>query len=165
MKIVNILESTLPIKSDIRNAYIDFSKMTLSLVAVVTDVIRDGKPVVGYGFNSNGRYGQGGLIRERFLPRLLEAPPESFLNDTGDNLDPHKIWARMMTNEKPGGHGERSVAVGTIDMAVWDAVAAQYESDVAADRVRDMIRTLHANLVPWGTTPYGLLRVGRGMNW
>ena len=123
MKIVNILESTLPIKSDIRNAYIDFSKMTLSLVAVVTDVIRDGKPVVGYGFNSNGRYGQGGLIRERFLPRLLDAPPESLLSDSADNLDPHKIWVRMMTNEKPGGHGERSVAVGTIDMAVWDAVA------------------------------------------
>ena len=123
MKIVNILESTLPIKSDIRNAFIDFSKMTLSLVAVVTDVMRDGKPVVGYGFNSNGRYGQGGLIRERFLPRLLDAPPESLLSDSADNLDPHKIWARMMTNEKPGGHGERSVAVGTIDMAVWDAVA------------------------------------------
>ena len=123
MKIVNILESTLPIKSDIRNAYIDFSKMTLSLVAVVTDVMRDGQPVVGYGFNSNGRYGQGGLIRERFLPRLLDAPPESLLSDSADNLDPHKIWARMMTNEKPGGHGERSVAVGTIDMAVWDAVA------------------------------------------
>ena len=123
MKIVNILESTLPIKSDIRNAYIDFSKMTLSLVAVVTDVIRNGRPVVGYGFNSNGRYGQGGLIRERFLPRLLEATPESLLSDIGDNLDPHKIWAHMMTNEKPGGHGERSVAVGTIDMAVWDAVA------------------------------------------
>jgi L-alanine-DL-glutamate epimerase-like enolase superfamily enzyme len=29
----------------------------------------------------------------------------------------------MMSNEKPGGHGERSVAVGTIDMAIWDAVA------------------------------------------
>ena len=28
-----------------------------------------------------------------------------------------------MRNEKPGGHGERSVAVGVIDMAVWDAVA------------------------------------------
>jgi L-alanine-DL-glutamate epimerase-like enolase superfamily enzyme len=123
MKIVNILESTRPIKSDIRNAYIDFSKMTLSLVAVVTDVIRDGKPVIGYGFNSNGRYGQGGLIRDRFLPRLLEADPASLLNATGDNLDPHKIWAQMMINEKPGGHGERSVAVGTIDMAVWDAVA------------------------------------------
>jgi L-alanine-DL-glutamate epimerase-like enolase superfamily enzyme len=123
MKIVDILESTRPIKSDIRNAYIDFSKMTLSLVAVVTDVIRDGKPVIGYGFNSNGRYGQGSLIRERFRPRVMEANPASLLNEAGDNIDPHKVWACMMTNEKPGGHGERSVAVGTIDMALWDAVA------------------------------------------
>jgi L-alanine-DL-glutamate epimerase-like enolase superfamily enzyme len=123
MKIVEIREQTLPIASSIRNAYIDFSKMTLSLVAVITDVIRDGKPVVGYGFNSNGRYGQGTLMRERFIPRVMEADPESLLSDKGDNLDPHKIWAAMMTNEKPGGHGERSVAVGTIDMAVWDAVA------------------------------------------
>jgi D(-)-tartrate dehydratase len=45
------------------------------------------------------------------------------INDAGTNLDPHKIWATMMMNERPGGHGERSVAVGTIDMAVWDAVA------------------------------------------
>jgi L-alanine-DL-glutamate epimerase-like enolase superfamily enzyme len=97
--------------------------MTLSLVAVITDVIRDGKPVVGYGFNSNGRYGQGKLMRERFIPRILEADPASLLNDDGTNLDPHKIWDCMFTNEKPGGHGERSVAIGTIDMAVWDAVA------------------------------------------
>lgn len=123
MKIVNIIESTRPIKSDIRNAYIDFSKMTLSLVAVVTDVIRDGKPVIGYGFNSNGRYGQGALMRERFIPRVLEADPATLVDAGGENLDPHKIWACMMTNEKPGGHGERSVAVGTIDMAIWDAVA------------------------------------------
>jgi L-alanine-DL-glutamate epimerase-like enolase superfamily enzyme len=123
LKIIDIRESTRPIKSNIRNAYIDFSKMTLSLVAVVTDVIRDGKPVIGYGFNSNGRYGQGGLIRERFAPRVLEAKPETLLDDSGENLDPHRIWATLMTNEKPGGHGERSVAVGTIDMAVWDAVA------------------------------------------
>ena len=39
MKIVEIREKTIPISSPIRNAYIDFSKMTLSLVAVVTDVI------------------------------------------------------------------------------------------------------------------------------
>ena len=123
MKIIDIIESTRPIKSDIRNAYIDFSKMTLSLVAVVTDVIRDGKPVIGYGFNSNGRYGQGSLIRERFRPRVMEANPASLLNEAGDNIDPHQVWACMMTNEKPGGHGERSVAVGTIDMALWDAVA------------------------------------------
>ena len=112
-----------PISSPIRNAYIDFSKMTLSLVAVVTDVIRDGKPVIGYGFNSNGRYGQGTLMRERFIPRILEADPASLVDDSGNNLDPHKIWNCMFTNEKPGGHGERSVAIGTIDMAVWDAVA------------------------------------------
>ena len=123
MKIVEIREKTLPISSPIRNAYIDFSKMTLSLVAVITDVIRDGKPVVGYGFNSNGRYGHGMLMRERFIPRILEADPIALMTDAGDNLDPYKIWDCMFTNEKPGGHGERSVAIGTIDMAVWDAVA------------------------------------------
>jgi L-alanine-DL-glutamate epimerase-like enolase superfamily enzyme len=123
MRIVDIREVTAPIASSIANAYIDFSKMTLSLVAVVTDVKRDGRTVIGYGFNSNGRYGQGGLIRERFAPRLLAADPASLLDDTGMNLDPDRVWAALMRNEKPGGHGERSVAVGTIDMAVWDAVA------------------------------------------
>lgn len=123
MRIVDICEVTKPIASPIRNAYIDFSKMTASLVAVVTDVVRDGRRVVGYGFNSNGRYGQGGLIRERFRDRILEADPASLVDDAGTNLDGHKIWAAMMQNEKPGGHGERSVAVGTIDMAVWDAIA------------------------------------------
>ncbi len=123
VRIVDVCEITKPISSPIRNAYIDFTKMTTSLVAVVTDVVRDGRRVVGYGFNSNGRYGQGGLIRERFAPRLLEADPKSLLDASGDNLDPDKVWAAMMSNEKPGGHGERSVAVGTIDMAVWDAVA------------------------------------------
>jgi L-alanine-DL-glutamate epimerase-like enolase superfamily enzyme len=123
MRIVEITEITQPIASPIRNAYIDFSKMTASLVAIVTDVIRDGRRVVGYGFNSNGRYGQGGLIRERFRDRILAAAPTSLLDESGTNLDPGRIWAAMMANEKPGGHGERSVAVGTLDMAVWDAVA------------------------------------------
>ncbi len=112
MRIVDVREITQPIASPIRNAYIDFTKMTTSLVAVVTDQVRDGRTVVGYGFNSNGRYGQGGLIRERFAPRLLEAPADSLLDAAG-LLDPHRAWAAMMSNEKPGGHGERSVAVGT----------------------------------------------------
>ena len=123
VRITEIRERTCRIASPIRNAYIDFSKMTASLVAVVTNVIRDGKPVIGYGFNSNGRYGQGGLIRERFAERVTGADPASLLDATGENLDPDRVWAAMMSNEKPGGHGERSVAVGTIDMAVWDAVA------------------------------------------
>ena len=123
MKIVAIREKTFPIASAIRNAVIDFSKMTLSAVAVITDVLRDGRRVVGYGFNSNGRYGQGALLRERFVPRVLEADPRTLVDETGDNLDPRRIWECAMRNEKPGGHGERSVAVGTLDMAVWDAVA------------------------------------------
>ena len=123
VRILDVREITQPIGSPIRNAYIDFSKMTVSLVAVVTDAVRDGRRVVGYGFNSNGRYGQGGLIRERFAPRILEARPETLLDATGEALDPDRVWACMMTNEKPGGHGDRSVAVGTIDMAVWDATA------------------------------------------
>lgn len=123
MRIIDIREITKPIASPIRNAYIDFSKMTTSLVAVITDVVRGGERVIGYGFNSNGRYGQGGLIRERFRDRILAADPASLIDEANDNLCPHRIWAAMMANEKPGGHGERSVAVGTIDMAVWDAVA------------------------------------------
>ena len=123
MKITNIIEVTKPINSNIKNAYIDFSKMTLSLVAVCSDVIKNGKPVIGYGFNSNGRYGQGHLIRERFRPRILEAETNKFLNEEGNNFDPIKMWDVMMANEKPGGHGERSVAVGTIDMAIWDLVS------------------------------------------
>ena len=123
MKITAIHSVAVPIASEIRNAYIDFSKMTASVVAVVTDVKRDGKPVIGYGFNSNGRYAQVGLLAERFIPRVLAADSASLVNDAGDNLDPHKVWACAMSNEKPGGHGERSVAVGVMDMAVWDAVA------------------------------------------
>ena len=123
MKITNIIEDTKSISSNIKNAYIDFSKMTISLVAVCSDIKKNGKPVIGYGFNSNGRYGQGPLIRERFRPRLLEASPEDIINEEGNNFDPHKMWDIMMKNEKPGGHGERSVAVGTIDMAIWDLVS------------------------------------------
>ena len=123
MRILEVRERTVSIASPIANAFIDFSRMTCSVVAVVTDQTRDGEPVVGFGFNSNGRYGQGSLMRERIIPRILEADPDALVDETNDNLDPHAIWAAMMQNEKPGGHGERSVAVGTIDMAVWDAVA------------------------------------------
>src|SRR3954464_8611981 len=118
MRIVDIREVTAPIASSIANAYIDFSKMTLSLVAVVTDQKRDGRTVIGYGFNSNGRYGQGGPIRERFAPRLREAGPKTVLNDAGDKLDPDRIWATLMNNKSPGGHGERQSPVKTVDMHI-----------------------------------------------
>ena len=161
VRIVDIREDVASMRSNIRNAFIDFSKMTSSsecvsdcvwterererasqqlrlpsaqlhclmpnragaVVAVVTDVERDGLPVVGFGFNSNGRYAASGILRERFIPRLLEADDAAVRNDDDTNLDPHKCWDIMMAGEKPGGHGERSVACGVLDMALWDAVA------------------------------------------
>jgi D(-)-tartrate dehydratase len=123
LRIVDIREIVVPIKSQIRNAVIDFSQMTVSVLALVTDVVRDGKRVVGFGFNSNGRYAPSGLLRDRFIPRLKAADSRTLLNDAGDNLDPARVWDVLMRNEKPGGHGERSVAVGVVDMAVWDAAA------------------------------------------
>src|SRR5579872_333449 len=122
MRITAIRDIVAPINSAIANAYIDFSRMTASVVAIHSDVRRDGKPVVGFGFNSNGRYAVQGLLRERFIPRLAEAKPAALLDDEG-LIDPAKCWAVMMANEKPGGHGERSVAVGVLDMALWDALA------------------------------------------
>ena len=123
MKIVDFKEITVPISSNIQNAYINFSHMDVSLLALVTDIKRNGKPVVGYGFNSNGRYAQSWLLKERFLPRLNQASSTEILNSEGSNFDPSKIWDILMMNEKPGGHGERSVAVGIIDMAIWDLAA------------------------------------------
>ncbi len=123
MRIVAVHDAVYPIRSKAANAAIDFSQMTVSVVAVVTDVIRDGEPVVGYAFNTNGRYAASGLMRERFLPRLMDADPASLIDAERDNLDPLAIWDCVMRNEKPGGHGERSVAVGVLDIAVWDAVA------------------------------------------
>jgi L-alanine-DL-glutamate epimerase-like enolase superfamily enzyme len=119
MKILSIHEGIVPISSSIRNAWIDFSSMDCSIVAIVSDVIVDGEPVIGYGFNSNGRYSAGEILRRRAIPRLLDAAPESLLNEAGD-LDPTLAWPIMMNNEKPGGHGERSVAVGVLDMALFD---------------------------------------------
>ncbi len=147
MKIKAIHHKTVPIASAIRNAYIDFSKMDVSVVTIVSDVIRNGKPLTGYGFNSNGRYSQYGMLKTRFIPRLLEAQEADLLQEDGQNFDPQKAWQLLMANEKPGGHGERSVAVGVLDMALWDLTAKiedkplyrlladRYTNGVAEDQV------------------------------
>ena len=80
MRITDIREATASISSEIRNAYVDFSQMTVSVVAVESDVLRRSRPVTGYGFCSNGRYAQGGILRERLIPRLRAADPVEFLN-------------------------------------------------------------------------------------
>jgi D(-)-tartrate dehydratase len=123
MRIVDIREVAVPLQTSMRNAAFDFSEMTTSVVAVVTDVSRGGQPVVGYAFNSTGRYACGAQMRARFIPRLLKADPETLAHASGRNLDPEKILGCMMQREKPGGHTERSVGIGTIEVACWDAVA------------------------------------------
>src|SRR5438132_9047220 len=115
MRIVDIREAAVPVRSALRNSSFDFSEMTTSVVAVITDVVRGGRPVVGFAFNSTGRYACGAQMRARFVPRILAAKPETLLDDAGSNLDPAKILAVMMQREKSGGHSERSIAIGTIE--------------------------------------------------
>src|SRR5579863_9612701 len=123
MRIVDIRETAIPLNSSLANSSFNFSEMTTSVVAVLTDVKRGGKAVCGFAFNSTGRYACGAQMRARFIPRILKADPQSLLNEAGDNFAPEKILAAMMQNEKSGGHSERSVGIGTIEVAVWDAVA------------------------------------------
>jgi len=123
MRITDIRETSIALNSTLKNSSIDFSEMTTSVVAVITDVMRDGKPVTGFAFNSTGRYACGAQMRARFIPRIVKAPPQSLLNDAGDNFDAAKILAVMMRNEKSGGHSERSIGIGTIEVALWDAIA------------------------------------------
>jgi L-alanine-DL-glutamate epimerase-like enolase superfamily enzyme len=123
MRILDIREAAIPLKSELRNSSFDFSEMTTSIVAVITDVRRGGRPVTGFAFNSTGRYACGAQMRERFIPRILRADPETLLDARGDNLDPQRVLAAMMSREKIGGDAERSIAIGTIEVAVWDAVA------------------------------------------
>lgn len=146
MKIKAIYHKTVPISSAISNAYIDFSKMDVSVVSIVSDVRRNGKYLTGYGFNSNGRYAQDGMLKTRFIPRLVAAEEQDLLEDDGQNFDPLKAWQIMMRNEKPGGHGERSVAVGVLDMALWDLVAKIEDRPlyaVLADRFNDGLTNEH----------------------
>ena len=140
MRIVAIREKTVALSSRVRNASIGFAGMTASALAMVSDVMRDGIPVVGFAFDSVGRYGHGGLLRERFIPRVLAAEPEGYLDEESGGPDPFKIWKIAMRDEKPGGHGERSGAVGLIDAAAWDLAAKLEEKPlwhVLAERFGD----------------------------
>jgi D(-)-tartrate dehydratase len=122
MRIVDIRETAVPLKSTLANSSIDFTEMTTSVVAVITDVVRGGKPVCGFAFNSTGRYACGAQMRARFIPRILQAPPDTLLDEAGQ-FAPDKFLSVMLRNEKSGGHSERSVGIGTIEVAIWDALA------------------------------------------
>jgi L-alanine-DL-glutamate epimerase-like enolase superfamily enzyme len=120
MKIVDIREVALPLQGQIANAMVNFAEHDVSLLALVTDVVRAGRPVVGLAFNSIGRFAQSGILRHRLLPRLRQASPQSLLDDSGARWDPARVLACVLRNEKPGGHGDRAGAAAAIELAVWD---------------------------------------------
>jgi D(-)-tartrate dehydratase len=122
MRIVAVRERTVTLSSATRNSSISFDAMTASVIAVHTDQRKDGRPLVGLAFDSVGRYGHGGLLRERFIPRLLAADPDDYADGNG-GIDPQRAWSVLMRDEKPGGHGERCGAVGLLDAALWDIAA------------------------------------------
>lgn len=120
MKILDIRDCTVGLDGDMRNALIDFSDHTVSLVAIISDQKRHGRPVVGYGFNSIGRFGQSGILRERLIPRLLSINIDELLCSDGSGLNPEAVASTTMLNEKPGGHGDRAGAVAALELAAWD---------------------------------------------
>jgi len=160
MRIVDVKQGVAPIRSDIANAYIDFSAMTASIVAVTVE--GDAGRATGFGFNSNGRYAQPGLLAERFVPRLLAADPAALTLPDG-MLNPAGGWAAMMKNEKPGGHGERSVAVGVLDMALWDA-AAKLEGKPLWRLLADRYHGGTADEAAWVYAAGGYYYPGKGVD-
>lgn len=139
MKIKEIRELSIPLEGDVSNAVISFAGHDVSLVAVVSDVVRNGKPVIGFGFNSIGRFAQGGILRDRVLPRVRSAPPASLLNGAG--FDCEQVYRAAVRNEKPGGHGDRASAVGAIELAFWDLNAKLADEPAYATIARYFGRT------------------------
>lgn len=123
MRITGISENAVRLESKLRNAAFSFDEMTTSIVAVTTDVAHGGVPVTGYAFNSTGRYACGAQIRDRLAPRIMKAQAAGKLTIDPTGFDPDAVLAAMMVGEKPGGDMERSVGIGTIEVAIWDAVA------------------------------------------
>ena len=82
-RIVEVREQPVRLEAAIRNSLIDFSQMTVSVVAVITDRVVDGRPVVGLGFNSIGRYA---AVRD--APRPVHPPAARRLTPTASSTMP-----------------------------------------------------------------------------
>ena len=126
MRIVAAKAQTVRLGAAARSSSISFENMTATALAIHTDASRDGKALVGLAFDSIGRYDHSGLLNDRFIPRLLAADPKDYADEDG-GIDPSRVWAVLMKNEKPGGHGERCGAVGLVDTAIWDLAAKRVE--------------------------------------
>jgi D(-)-tartrate dehydratase len=121
-RIADVRHRTVSLRTSLANSVISLAEMDTSLIAVTSGPVR-GRRYTGFGFSSPGRYSQAGILDTRLIPRLVAAPPRLICDDTGMNVDPVRAWRVAMANEKPGGHGDRSVAMGALDMALWDLAA------------------------------------------
>lgn len=127
MRITEIREIDVPLVGSVSNAVVSFDRHRVSLVAVVTDTVRNGRPLVGVAFNSIGRHAQSGILRERMIPRLLGEAPDTLLSPETGFLDPGRVLRCALTDEKPGGHGDRAGAAGAVELAVWDLLAKYHD--------------------------------------
>jgi L-alanine-DL-glutamate epimerase-like enolase superfamily enzyme len=148
MRITNISEHVVKLEGNIANALVNFSDHTISVVIVHTDVVRAGKPVAGIAFNSIGRYAQSGILKDRMIPRLMNAEAHELRNDQGDRFDPARVLACAMKNEKPGGHGDRAAAASALELAIWDLNAKLADEPAYATIARHYGRTVASTRVP-----------------
>ncbi|MFA1545517.1 enolase C-terminal domain-like protein [Actinomadura chokoriensis] len=132
MRITDIREVSVPLHGDVRNSVVNFAAHTVSLVAVQSDVRRNGRPLTGIAFNSIGRHAQGGILRDRMIPRLLAAAPDTLLDPSTGLLSPARVLQCAMRDEKPGGHGDRAAAAGAVELAVWDLLAKYHDEPAHA---------------------------------
>lgn len=147
MRITQIIETPVRLHGAIANALVDFSQHTVSLVAVITDQTRHGEPLAGIAFNSIGRFAQSGILRDRMIPRVLAAPPQSLLDDAG-RVDPGKVLAHAVADEKPGGHGDRAAAAAALELACWDLDAKLADEPAYATIARHFGRDPITTAVP-----------------
>ncbi|QLL09987.1 enolase C-terminal domain-like protein [Mycobacterium vicinigordonae] len=144
MRLTAIRERAVGLQGSAANAVVDFSGHTVSLVALIA--VRDGRPAVGVAFDSIGRFAQSGILRDRMIPRVLAAPPDSLLDHSGV-IDPAAVLACALRNEKPGGHGDRAAAAAALELACWDLLAKLEDEPAYVTIAR------HFGIEPAGSVP------------
>lgn len=147
-RITAVHERAIPLQGKLANAIVDFSRHSVSLLVLVSDVVRNGRPVYGAAFNSIGRFAQSGILRERMVPRLLDAEPAQLLHPDGTAFDPAAVARVAMQDEKPGGHGDRSGAVAALELAIWDLNAKLADEPAYRHIAAQLGRTARNDGVP-----------------
>ena len=122
MKITEVRAKTCRVDTELFNGRGTRVQSAVTLLAAITDVFRNGKPVIGYSFSATGFPPPTAQLQERFIPRLLATSPEDLIIDPSA-FDPAAVLKALVRGEKVGGDAERATAVGTLEIAIWDIVS------------------------------------------